>query len=82
VYSDARTMTHKGWKEEGIRRFNAICHKVKQDRMEHPQVLTALVRTWKEGMHRTTRPESEDVITGCEVYHDLWEDDSEHAAAV
>ena len=39
VYTDARKMTHRGWNDEGIRRFNALSIIVKQDRIANPKVL-------------------------------------------
>jgi hypothetical protein len=40
AYLDTYEMTHKGWKEEEIWPFNALCFIVKQDRLENPNVLT------------------------------------------
>jgi hypothetical protein len=82
AYSTNRKMTHKGWKEEGILRYNALCFMVKSDRLANPTVLVEMVRTWKEEMHRTPTVESNDVITGTEVYHELWEEAPEHIVQI
>ena len=73
-YSDARKLTHRGWKEEGIRRFNTLCVMVKEDRTAHPSVLTAMMRTWKENMHRAPPKVAAEIVMGTEAYHELWED--------
>ena len=73
-YSDARKLTHRGWKEEGIRRFNTLCVMVKQDRTAYPDVLPALIRTWKAKMHRTTPAVTQEVTTSTEAYHELWDE--------
>ena len=73
-YSDARKLTHRGWKEEGIQRFNTLCVMVKQDRTAYPDVLPALIRTWKAKMHRTTPAVTQEVTTSTEAYHELWDE--------
>ncbi len=73
VYLDDRVMTQKGWKDEGIRRFNDLCHQVAKDRRDNPNVLTEMVREWKASMHRTTTQQPEAIATGTEAYHELWE---------
>ena len=83
VYSDNRKMSHKGWKETGIRRFNDLCVLVKQDCAEHANVMTEMVRLWKEGMHRTTKTKSDDINTGIAAFHELWvEEDPDLNVAV
>jgi hypothetical protein len=81
-YSDARKLTHRGWKDEGILRFNTLCVMVKQDRTAYPNVLPAMIHTWKEKMHRSTPVVTEEVETSTEAYHELWEETSEQGEAV
>ena len=78
VYSDMRKISHKGWKEEGIRRFNSICVLVKQDRKDHPGVLTSLVHKWKASMHQPKQTNDE-IIDGTGAYHELWDDEPEQS---
>jgi hypothetical protein len=73
-YSDSRRLTHRGWKEEGIRRFNTLCVMVKEDRSANPNVLIELIRNWKENLHRSTTPVTAEICTGTEAYHELWDD--------
>ncbi len=44
---------------------------VKQDRTAYPDVLPAMIRTWKEKMHRTTPVVTQEVTTSTEAYHEL-----------
>ena len=67
AYSTNRKMTHKGWKEEGILRYNALCFMVKSDRLANPTVLVEMVQTWKEEMHRTPTVQTERYHTGIPV---------------
>jgi hypothetical protein len=79
-YSDDRRMSHKGWKDEGIRRFNVLCHRVSKDRKDYPAVLTDLVRTWKEDtLNQSKRVPNDNNLTHTEAYHELWADDPEPA---
>ena len=73
-YSDARKLTHRGWKEEGIQRFNILCGLVKQNRSDYPNVLPAMISRWKETMHRSSPVVTEEVCTSTEAYHELWEE--------
>jgi hypothetical protein len=36
IYTDKRKMTHRGWNEEGICRFNVLCLLVQRDRTANP----------------------------------------------
>ncbi len=79
-YSDGRKMTHKGWREAGIVRFNELCAKVHRDRTEHPQeVVGPLLEWWRElnqGSKQKVK-EADDVVAGTSAYHELWEEDNE-----
>jgi hypothetical protein len=69
-------MTHKGWNKKGICRFNALCVLVQRDQTANPAVLVDLVRTWKEGMHRSNKQDdNEEVQLGIAAYHELWDDE-------
>jgi hypothetical protein len=74
-------MSHKGWKDAGIRRFNVLCQHVSKDRKDNPTVLTVLVRIWKEIMlNQSKKVPNMDDLTGTEAYHELWADEPESAA--
>ncbi len=73
VYWEERVKTQKGRKDEGIRRYNDLCHQVAKESRENPNVLNEMVREWKASMHRTTTHQREAIATGTEAYHELWE---------
>jgi hypothetical protein len=75
VYSDNRLMSHKGWKDAGIRRFNSLCQHVRKDRAEYPNLLTELVSMWKEDMHHSKKKPIEAEAFSTEAYHELWDDE-------
>ena len=47
---------------------------VKQDRTDNPNVLADMIRRWKANMHRSAPVVTEEVYTGTEAYHELWDD--------
>jgi hypothetical protein len=47
---------------------------VTQDRTAYPDVLPAMIRTWKEKMHQTTPVVTQEVATSTEAYHELWDE--------
>ena len=55
---------------------------VKRDWLANPTVLVEMVRTWKEEMNRSMTVQSNDVITGTKVYHELREEVPEHIAQI
>jgi hypothetical protein len=80
IYTDKRKMTHRGWNEEGICRFNALCMLVQKDRTKNPGVVEDLVRNWKEGMHQSKKQDDNQAVQiGIEAYHELWDDEPNNA---
>ncbi len=68
-------MNHKGWREEGIVRFNVLSAMVKEDRVQKPKVVVgALVQWWELNNQRgrLKEPENNNMNAGTSAYHELW----------
>jgi hypothetical protein len=79
-YSDDRKMTHKGWKEAGIVRFNELCAKVHGDRKLYPKKVVEPLLKWWSQIHHVTKQkvkDVDDVVAGTSAYHELWDDEPE-----
>lgn len=75
-YKDKSPTLYKGWKDDGIKRFNAICCKVAADRLNNPPVAIALKLWWERtnNVPRQKVNKNEDWATGPSPFHQLWDD--------
>lgn len=83
-YSKERRMNHKGWREEGIVRFNVLSAMVKEDRVQKPKVVVgALVQWWELNNQRgrLKEPENNNLNAGTSAYHELWGDVDQESVA-
>ena len=75
IYKDGRKMTHKGWREAGIERFNTICKKVAADCKDNPAIVERL-KAWQSASNHVTKlkaPLNEEWANGPTPYHQLWD---------
>ena len=75
IYTDNRKNSHKGWRDDGIQRFNVLCRCVHADRISHPQVVPDLVQKWKASNRASRQPVPVVEVAGTEAYHELWDDE-------
>jgi hypothetical protein len=77
VYSQKGKATQKGWKDEGIQRFNVLCQQVNADRNAYPDVVPKMIQAWKAVDSAPKTKVTDDIVPETAAYHELWDDETE-----